>query len=128
MTLHANSAGASDDSKLLISFCMDSLENLKAHNLVNIDVKKNSSITDYMLICTGTSNRHVCAIADRLVENLSEKGIKGVTVSGENTGEWVVVDTGNVMVHIMQEEVRKRYCLEDLYRCIAAGEEEAQLQ
>ena len=98
-----------------------SLESSKAVNIVAIDVKANSSITDTMLICSGTSNRHVCAIADRLVEYLAKHGIHGVQVDGTSEGKWVLADIGNVIVHIMQEEARNRYQLENLYRCMAAG-------
>ena len=80
-----------------------------------------SSIADVMLICTGTSNRHVVAIAQRLSDELYKIGLKNIRMSGEQNGEWVIVDTGSVMVHIMQQEVRERYELDDLYRCMAAG-------
>ena len=67
-----------------------------------------------MLICTGTSNRHVSAIAQRLVDTLYKDRLKQIRVSGETLGEWVIVDTGTLMVHIMQQEVRERYELDDL--------------
>ncbi|NLK85094.1 MAG: ribosome silencing factor [Aeromonadales bacterium] len=105
----------------LIEKCIKTLEDAKAHDLVNIEVGANSSLADNMLICTGTSNRHVSAIAGRLVDNLYKDGLKNIKTSGEQVGEWVIVDTGEVMVHIMQDEVRHRYELDDLYRCIAAG-------
>ncbi|MGN0915652.1 MAG: ribosome silencing factor [Succinivibrio sp.] len=110
------------DNAALIDKCIKTLEDSKAHDLSMIDVSKHSSIADTMVICTGTSNRHVSAIAHRLEENLCKEGVKNLTVSGENLGEWVIVDTGSVMVHIMQQEVRERYELDDLYRCIAAGD------
>ena len=105
----------------LIEKCILTLEDAKAHDLVNIDVSQNSSITDNMLICTGTSNRHVSAIANRLVDNLYKEGLSGITTSGQSAGEWVIVDVGQVMIHIMQDEVRHRYELDDLYRCMAQG-------
>lgn len=105
----------------LIEKCILTLEDAKAHDLVNIDVSQNSSITDNMLICTGTSNRHVSAIANRLVDNLYKEGLSSITTSGQSAGEWVIVDVGQVMIHIMQDEVRHRYELDDLYRCMAQG-------
>lgn len=108
----------------LINTCTKILDDSKARDLVNIDVSNNSSLADNMLICTGTSNRHVSAIANRLVDNLYKLGIKQIKVSGEQVGQWVIVDLGDIMVHIMQDEIRTRYELDELYRCIAAGIEE----
>lgn len=110
------------DSASLCSACMQELQNTKAHDLVAIDVAAHSAVTDHMIVCTGTSNRHVCAIADRLADNLSKGGLKGIRVSGEPQGDWVIVDAGSVVVHILQPEVRERYRLEDLYRCMASGD------
>ena len=108
----------------LINTCTKILDDTKARDLVNIDVSNNSSLADNMLICTGTSNRHVSAIANRLVDNLNKLGIKQIKVCGEQVGQWVIVDLGDIMVHIMQDEIRTRYELDELYRCIAAGGEE----
>ena len=109
------------EQTLLIQKCIKTLEDSKAHDLVNIEVKEHSSIADNMLICTGTSNRHVSAIAHKLVDTLYKDGVRDITLSGEQLGEWVIVDTGSVMVHILQDEARHRYELDDLYRCMAAG-------
>ena len=109
------------ENDILIQKCIKTLEDSKARDLVSIDVKEHSSIADNMEICTGTSNRHVSAIAQRLVDNLYEEGLKHIKISGEQLGEWVIVDTGSVMVHILQNEARERYELDDLYRCMASG-------
>ena len=109
------------ENKELLKNCITILENSKAHDLTDIDVTGQSSIADVMLICTGTSNLHVVAIAQRLSDELYKIGLKNIRMSGEQNGEWVIVDTGSVMVHIMQQEVRERYELDDLYRCMAAG-------
>lgn len=79
-----------------------------------------------MMIATGTSNRHVSAIAERLVDYLAKHEIHGVQISGEQEGKWVIVDVGTVMVHVMQESERQRYQLETLYKCIAAGLDESE--
>lgn len=112
------------EKELLIEKCVKTLEDSKAHDLINIDLNNNSSIADNMMICTGNSNRHVSAIAQRLVDTLYKDGLKQIRVSGEALGEWVIVDTGTLMIHIMQQEVRERYELDDLYRCIASGNQE----
>lgn len=111
----------SQDIQALNTACMQELENSKARDIVSIDVSGQSSLADYMVVCSGTSNRHVNAMADRLQKHLAKRGIHGVQISGEREGEWVIVDTGAVIVHILQPEARDRYRLEDLYRCMAAG-------
>ncbi len=110
-----------NDVEALNTACMQELENSKAHDIISIDVSEQSSLADFMVVCSGTSNRHVSAMADRLQKHLARRGIHGVQISGEKEGEWVVVDTGAVIVHILQPEARDRYRLEDLYRCMAAG-------
>ena len=111
-----------NDVQALTKACMEELANAKAKDLISIDLGGFSSIADAMVICSGTSNRHVCAIAYRLQKYLAERGIHGVQISGDREGEWVIADVGSVIVHIFQPEIRERYRLEDLYRCMAAGE------
>lgn len=110
-----------DTTAKLTQFCIKSLESSKALNIQDIDLNGNSSLTDVMLIASGTSSRHVSAIAERLEEHLHQVGFKNITLSGTNLGQWVIADCGFVMVHIMQEEVRERYQLENLYKVIATG-------
>lgn len=105
----------------LLDLTVASLDSSKVQDLKTIDVHEHSSLTDVMVIGTGTSNRHVCAMADRLVEYLARHDIHGVSISGEQEGKWVIVDLGVVMVHLMQESERQRYQLENLYSAIAAG-------
>ena len=110
------------DASALAKACMSGLEYFKAKDLVCIDVEGRSSIADRMLVCSGTSARHVEAIADHLAQRLSLMGVKGISISGGKTGEWVIVDAGGVMVHILCPEARERYRLEDLYRAMGQGE------
>ncbi|MCK0527181.1 MULTISPECIES: ribosome silencing factor [unclassified Anaerobiospirillum] len=105
----------------LLELALASLDSSKAQDTVHIDVHEHCSIADVMVITTGTSNRHVSAMADRLVEYLAKHDIHGVSVSGEQEGKWVIVDIDTVMVHILQESERQRYQLENLYKCMAAG-------
>lgn len=112
-------------SRSLAAACRHCLEALKADDIVEIEVAEHSSLTDIMMICSGTSSRHVSAIADRMIEALGKIGLRGAEISGEREGQWVLVDLGRVMVHIMQPAVRERYALEHLYRCMAAGVSEA---
>lgn len=91
------------------------LEDIKALDIIELDVHGLTTITDTMVICTGTSSRHVQAIAHRLVEGLKDMNVRPLGVEGEQTGEWILVNYGDAMVHIMQAESRKFYDLESLW-------------
>lgn len=99
----------------LQSFVIDKLEDLKGQDIITIDVSKTSSITDCMIICTGTSSRHVSSIADHVVQSARKAGLMPLGVEGEATGDWVVVDLDDVIVHVLQEESRRLYELEKLW-------------
>ncbi|WED22492.1 ribosome silencing factor [Vibrio sp. JC009] len=99
----------------LKDFLVDKADDMKALDIVTLDVTGKSSITDYMVICTGTSKRHVASIADNVAKEAKTAGLAPYGIDGENEGEWVVLDMGNVMVHVMQEEQRELYQLEKLW-------------
>lgn len=99
----------------LRDFVIDKIDDLKARDIVVIDVQGKSSITDCMIICTGTSSRHVVSIADHVVRQSHEVGLKTPAMEGGNTADWVVVDLGDVMLHVMQEDSRRLYELEKLW-------------
>jgi ribosome-associated protein len=99
----------------LQDFVIDKVDDLKAQDIVALNVQGKSSITDYMVICTGTSTRHVASIADHVVQSSRAAGLIPLGVEGENASDWVVVDLGDVMVHVMQEESRQLYELEKLW-------------
>lgn len=101
--------------KALQKFVIDKISDLKADNIVTLNVLGKSSITDCMIICTGTSSRHVIAIASHLVEKLKVTGRDTLGVKGINQADWVVVDLGEVIVHVMQAESRQLYELEKLW-------------
>jgi ribosome-associated protein len=103
----------------------DLLDDAKAQNIVVLDVHKISSIADYMIIATGTSTRHVSAVADNLIDSLKKDGIRAWGIEGQDTGEWVLVDFGDVIVHIMQAETRDFYQLEKLWSGTEAAEKES---
>jgi len=92
-----------------------SLEELKAIDIVVLNVTGLTSITDYMLIASGTSDRHVRSIADSVMEKARGAGHPILGVEGHEYGEWVLVDLGDVVVHIMQPRTRNFYKLEDLW-------------
>ena len=91
------------------------LDDLKAENIVVIDVPENSGIADYMILATGRSKKHVSSIAENVNKELKKMGIIGIKPEENNNSDWVVLDTGSVIVHIFTEEVRNRYQLEELW-------------
>lgn len=109
------------DDKALEAFCLKSLDSSKALDIQAISVKPFCSVADTMIIASGTSRRHVSAIAGRLEEHLYKAGYKQITLSGATEGNWVIADLGNVMVHILTQEAREAYDLETLYHCMAQG-------
>lgn len=97
------------------SWIQHALEDAKARDVVVLDVRKISDFTDYMVIATGTSNRHVQSTADKVVDALRAHGVRTVGVEGGKTGDWVLIDFGDVIAHVMREEVRDFYNLEKLW-------------
>ena len=91
------------------------LDEAKAEKLVTIDLKGKSSIGDFMVIATGGSDRHVGAIADQLRRKLKEAGADHVRVEGLEACDWVLVDTGDIIVHVFRAEVREFYNLEKMW-------------
>ena len=91
------------------------LEDAKTQNIAVLDVRKISDFTDYMVIATGTSNRHVQSSADRVAETLRDHGVRPVGIEGKQLGDWVLIDFGDVVVHIMREQTRDFYNLEKLW-------------
>lgn len=107
--------GENLQGKALQDFVIDKIDDLKGQDIIAIDVKGKSSITDCMIICTGTSTRHVVSIADHVVQESRAAGLLPLGVEGEATADWVVVDLGDVIVHVMQDESRRLYELEKLW-------------
>ena len=94
---------------------LQALDALKAENVVLLDVHEQASFTDYMIFASGGSTRHVSAIAGSVVEAAKTAGNPAIGVEGEDIGEWVLVDLGDVVVHVMLPDVRLYYDLEKLW-------------
>lgn len=107
----ANDLIPEDLAKLVV----DALADLKAQSIEVLEVSGMTSITDYMIIASGTSNRHVKALSDRVVEAAKEAGVMPVGVEGESTRDWMLVDLGDVVVHVMLPNTRSFYNLEKLW-------------
>lgn len=94
---------------------IDALEDIKAANIVELDVRNKTSITDTMVIASGTSSRHVKAASDRLLEKVKAAGFEVLGMEGEAKSDWILVDMGDVVVHLMMPEARELYRLERLW-------------
>ena len=90
------------------------LEDIKAVNPVAINVKKISSLTDFMVIASGTSVRHINAMCEKVIERL-KKDVSGMKIEGQSGGDWLLVDAGDVIVHLMSSDAREFYDLESLW-------------
>jgi ribosome-associated protein len=91
------------------------LDDHKAEDIVVIDLKGKSSIADFMVIATGRSTRQVSGMADHIVQRLKELGIKGITPEGLRQRDWVLIDAGDVIVHLFRPEIRSFYNLEKMW-------------
>lgn len=104
------------DSKKLALVCRELADNKKAENLVVLDVHKLSSVTDYFVIASGTSEPHLRAIVNEIADTLrKEHDVRPRSVDGTVHGAWVVLDYFDVIVHVMRADVRERYDLEGLW-------------
>ena len=103
------------DSKKLALLCRELADNKKAENLVVLDVRKLSSVTDFFVIASGTSEPHLRAIVNEIEDRLDEHDIRARAKDGTVAGAWVVLDFFDVIVHVMRADVRERYDLESLW-------------
>ena len=94
---------------------VEALQNMKAEDIVILDVGEHASFTDYMIFASGSSTRHVNAIAGSVIEAAKASNNPAIGIEGEDVGEWVLVDLGDVIVHIMLPDVRLYYELEKLW-------------
>jgi len=108
-------------SKELVERVEDAVDDLKGVDVRTLKVSKLTTITDYMVIASGTSGRHVRSIADRVIERAREAGATVLGVEGHEYGEWVLVDLDVVVVHIMQPRTRDFYKLENLWNMADKG-------
>ncbi len=99
----------------LVEFLQNTLADLKAEDIQVIDVRGKSSITETMIVCTGTSSRHVASMADNLIEESKKVGVEVFASEGKATADWVAVDFGQAIVHILQQDSRDMYQLEKLW-------------
>lgn len=101
--------------KPLKDLILNALDDIQAEDICELEVADFSDITDFMIIATGRSDRHVRAVADSVMEDLLEQGIKPIGKEGFETAEWVLLDYGDVVTHIMRKQTREFYDLESLW-------------
>jgi ribosome-associated protein len=106
---------AAADTKAVLSLVERTLDDGKAEDVVVIDLTGKSSIADYMVIATGRSARQVAALAEHLREALDATGLKRLSIEGEKQADWVLIDAGDIIVHLFRPEVRAFYNLEKMW-------------
>jgi ribosome-associated protein len=112
-------------AKKMQQLISEALEDAKGQDIRVLDVRRITDFTDYMIIVTGTSNRHVVSMADRVRDRLRAHGQRPLGIEGEDLGDWVLIDVGDVVVHIMRPQTRDFYNLEKLWgdsRAVGAAE------
>ncbi len=109
------------DSDAVRAAVISSLEDDKAEDIVQIDLRGRSEMGDWMMICSGRSSRQVTAIAEKLMDRLKQDHGIVSKVEGKETGDWVLIDTGDVIVHVFRPEVREFYQLEKMWQPAGRG-------
>ena len=92
-----------------------SLGDDKAENIVAIDLAGKSSLADYMIVASGTSQKHIATLANHVAEKLRNLGRGSVAMEGKETSDWVVLDAGNIIIHLFKPEMRRHYNLEKMW-------------
>ncbi|MBB2799570.1 UNVERIFIED_ORG: ribosome-associated protein [Rhizobium etli] len=100
-----------------------SLEDSKAEDIVTIDIAGKSALGDYMIVVSGRSNRHVMAISDHLLTDLKDEGFGTARVEGQEGGDWILIDTGDIIVHVFRPEIREFYNIEKMWAAPDMDEE-----
>ena len=101
---------STEKTELIVQYADD----MKAEHIETLDVRQKTSVADYFVVCTGTSDRHVSSIAERVAENLRKLKVRPLRIEGDRSG-WVLQDYGDVVLHVMREEQRQFYDLESLW-------------
>ena len=102
-------------SEQILAAVLKSVDDDKAEDIVQIDLRGRSDVADYMVICSGRSSRQVAAISEKLVDRLKQEFRLHSKMEGKETGDWVLIDTGDVIVHVFRPEVREFYQLEKMW-------------
>ena len=110
------------NSEALTDLVVEALDDVKAKDIVRLDVRNMTVVTDYMVIASGTSNRHVKALVDNVAEKAKAAGRRPIGIEGEDVGEWVLLDLEDTQVHDMLPKVSEFYNLEKLWSIAPQGD------
>jgi len=110
------------NSEALTNLVVDVLDDVKARDIVRLDVRNMTTVTDYMVVASGTSNRHVKALVENVAEKAKAAGHRPIGIEGEDGGEWVLLDLQDTLVHVMLPKVREFYNLEKLWSISPSGD------
>jgi ribosome-associated protein len=102
-------------SEAVLALVLKSVDDDKAEEIVQIDLRGRSDVADYMVICSGRSSRQVASISEKLADRLKQELRISVRMEGKETGDWVLIDAGDVIVHVFRPEVREFYQLEKMW-------------
>ena len=129
MPVGQRAARMTDDASSadLLAHVLASLDDDKAEEVVQIDLRGRTEMADYMVICSGRSSRQVAAISEKLVDRLKLELGRLCRIEGKETGDWVLIDAGDVIVHVFRPEVRDFYQLEKMWQATAAERAAADL-
>ena len=105
----------SKESRDLANLILDVLDEHSAQEIIEIDIRGKSSLSDYMIVASGRSNRHVGALSDYLIKSLKNTGKKNIGIEGLKSCDWVLIDVGDVIVHLFRPEVRAFYNIEKIW-------------
>ena len=120
-----NTPDARQEADRLLQVLRDALDDRKAKDIQVMDVSARSGFADYFVLATGTSGRHVASIADHLQETAKHAGFQPTGVEGVEAGDWVLIDLGAVVVHVMRAETRAFYNLEELWSNVLGDDDSA---
>jgi ribosome-associated protein len=115
--------GGNEPTFRALETVLASLEDSKAENIVSIDIQGKSSLGDYMVVASGRSHRHVAAVAEHLLQALKDAGLGNARVEGLSGADWVLIDSGDVIVHVFRPEIREFYNLEKMWQAPDLEEE-----
>jgi ribosome-associated protein len=104
-----------EKAKVIKTIALECLADDKAEDVVEIDLAGKADFAHYMVVASGRSTRHVSAMADKLADKLISEGFGGIGIEGKNTGDWVLIDAYDVVIHLFRDEVRKDYELEKMW-------------
>ena len=111
----ASAPEAGHSSEDVLALVLKSVDDDKAEDIVQIDLRGRSDVADYMVICSGRSSRQVASISEKLADRLKQEMRISVRMEGKETGDWVLIDAGDVIVHVFRPEVREFYQLEKMW-------------